>query len=63
MGIEPTTRFGRVSDFEDQGSHQTPVASMDVTLASGHGANKARDGQGIDEVDAPDGICVPKWRC
>lgn len=28
MGIEPTTRrLRRVTGFEDQGSHQTPVAS------------------------------------
>ena len=28
MGIEPTARFGRATDFEDQGDHQTPIASV-----------------------------------
>src|SRR6476620_1886952 len=27
MGIEPTARFWRATGFEDQGGHQTPVAS------------------------------------
>ena len=27
MGIEPTVRFWRATGFEDQGGHQTPVAS------------------------------------
>ncbi len=28
MGIEPTARFGRATGFEDQGDHQTPIASV-----------------------------------
>ena len=27
MGIEPTARYSRATGFEDQGSHQTPIAS------------------------------------
>ena len=28
MGIEPTTRYSRATGFEDQGSHQTSIASV-----------------------------------
>ncbi len=28
MGIEPTARFRRAAGFEDQGGHQTPIASV-----------------------------------
>ena len=28
MGIEPTARYGRAADFEDQEGHQTLIASV-----------------------------------
>ncbi len=31
MGIEPTARFWRATGFEDQGGHQTPIASSVIT--------------------------------
>jgi hypothetical protein len=34
MGIEPTARFGRAAGFEDQGGHQTPIASLRDVMAA-----------------------------
>ena len=33
MGIEPTTRLTRATGFEDQGGHQTPIASVEPRIA------------------------------
>ena len=33
MGIEPTARLWRATGFEDQGGHQTPIASINYTIS------------------------------
>ena len=62
MGIEPTARFRRATGFEDQGSHQTPIAS---TASGWHGrgplatldsANPAPNGHWMTETPPPASI-------
>ena len=62
MGIEPTARFRRAAGFEDQGGHQTPIASIasrwhgpgpPATLES---ATPAPNGHSMTETPPPAAI-------
>ena len=55
MGIEPTARFRRATGFEDQGSHQTPIASIaDSAMAVGkrQGGTLSMDGPAAEKLRA-----------
>jgi hypothetical protein len=52
MGIEPTTRFERVTGFEDRGDHQAPFVS-NVSARRSHEASTVRNKYEIVNMSLP----------